>query len=64
MYNDNYYIEKGAMKVEDNTKRLNVVISADLHKDLKVEVAKQGMTIGQFVADAIREKIEKENIKE
>lgn len=50
--------------MEDNTKRLNVVISADLHKDLKVEVAKQGITIGKFVADAIKEKIEKENVKE
>lgn len=44
----------------DDTKRLNVVISADLHRDLKVAVAKNGITIAQFVADAIREKLEKE----
>jgi predicted HicB family RNase H-like nuclease len=41
----------------DDTKRLNVVISADLHKELKVEVVKNGSTIGQFVAEAIAEKI-------
>lgn len=41
----------------DDTKRLNVVISADLHRRLKVEVAKAGITIGQFVAEAIEEKI-------
>ena len=43
----------------EETKRLNVVISTDLHRDLKVEVAKQGITIGQFVAEAIAEKINK-----
>lgn len=43
----------------DDTKRLNVVISTELHRDLKVEVAKQGTTIAQFVADAIAEKIAK-----
>lgn len=42
----------------DETKRLNVVISTDLHRDLKVEAAKTGTTIAQFVADAIAEKIE------
>lgn len=44
----------------EDTKRLNVVISADLHRDLKVEVAKKGSTIGQFVAEAIAEKINRE----
>lgn len=44
----------------DDTKRLNVVISSELHRDLKVEVAKNGMTIAQFVAEAIAEKIQKE----
>ena len=53
------------MKIlSEDTKRLNVVISADLHRDLKVEVAKKGITIAQFVADAIREKIENEKVKE
>ena len=44
----------------DDTKRLNIVVSADLHKELKVEVAKTGTTIGQFVAEAIAEKIAKD----
>lgn len=44
----------------EDTKRLNVVISADLHRNLKIEVAKQGTTIGQFVAEAISEKINRE----
>ena len=45
--------------MSEDTKRLNVVISTELHRDLKVEVAKTGTTIAQFVADAIAEKIEK-----
>ena len=45
--------------MSDDTKRLNVVISTDLHRDLKVEVAKRGTTIAQFVAEAIAEKIKK-----
>lgn len=44
----------------DDTKRLNVVISTELHRDLKVEAAKSGTTIAQFVADAIAEKIDKQ----
>ena len=44
----------------EETKRLNVVINADLHRDLKVEVAEKGVTIAQFVADAIAEKISRE----
>lgn len=46
--------------MQEGTKRLNVVISNELHRDLKVEVAKQGITIAQFVADAIKERIEKQ----
>lgn len=44
----------------DDTKRLNVIISTDLHRDLKVEVAKQGTTIAKFVAEAIAEKINRQ----
>lgn len=44
----------------DDTKRLNVVISTELHRDLKVEAARTGTTIAQFVAEAIAEKIEKQ----
>ena len=49
--------------MSDDTKRLNVVISADLHRELKVEAAKKGTTIGAFVAEAIAEKIENERGK-
>lgn len=49
--------------MSDDTKRLNVVISTDLHRDLKVEVAKRGTTISQFVAEAIADKIKKEGGK-
>ena len=44
----------------DDTKRLNIVISTELHRDLKVEVAKSGTTIAQFVAEAIAEKVKKQ----
>lgn len=46
--------------MQENTKRLNVIISNELHRNLKVEVAKQGITIAQFVAEAIIEKIERQ----
>lgn len=46
---------------DENTKRLNVVISTDLQRDLKVAVAKKGTTIAQFVVEAIAEKLEKED---
>lgn len=42
----------------DDTKRLNIVISTELHRDLKVEAAKRGVTLAQFVAEAIAEKIQ------
>ena len=42
---------------EADTKRLNIVVGAELRKELKVETAKAETTIGQFVADAIAEKI-------
>ena len=44
----------------EETKRLNVVISTELHRELKVEAAKSGTTIAQFVADAIAQKVESE----
>ena len=46
--------------MQEGTKRLNVIISNDLHRDLKVEVAKRDMTIAHFVAEAIKEKIDRE----
>lgn len=39
-------------------KRLNVSIDDELHRLMKMAVVEQGTTIGQFVTDAIREKLE------
>ena len=39
-------------------KRLNVSIDDDLHKQLKMAVAENSTTIGQFVIEAITEKLE------
>lgn len=44
----------------EDMKRLNVLISADLHRDMKVEAAKKGITIAQFVVEAIADKVDKE----
>lgn len=46
--------------MQEGTKRLNIIIDSNLHRDLKVEVAKQGITIVQFVTEAIIEKIERQ----
>ena len=55
------YLQKGVkFDLADDTKRLNVVISTELHRDLKVEAAKSGITLAQFVAEAIAEKIQKQ----
>ena len=59
-YNVNQDIKGGETKMTDDTKRLNVVISAELHRDLKVEAAKSGITLAQFVAEAIAEKIKRQ----
>lgn len=57
---------KGVITLADNenTKRLNIIVSTELHTELKVAVARKGATIGNFVADAIREKIERDKEKE
>ncbi len=47
----------------EETKRLNIPIEAELHKQLKVKAAEQGTTVAQFVREAIKEKLEKENAK-
>lgn len=46
--------------MQEGTKRLNVIISNDLHRNLKIEVAKQGITVAKFVTDAITEKLERQ----
>lgn len=54
-----FFIKERGIMSED-MKRLNIVISADLHKDLKVAAALNGITLQQFVSEAISEKIKKE----
>lgn len=47
----------------EEMKRLNIPIEVDLHRQIKVKVAEQGITVAQFVREAIAEKLEKENAK-
>lgn len=44
----------------ENMKRLNIMISAELHKNLKVAAALNDMTLQQFVSEAIDEKVKRE----
>lgn len=44
----------------DDTKRLNIVINTELHRNLKIEAARAGVTLTQFVIEAITEKIERQ----
>lgn len=45
------------------TKRLNVPIDVDLHRQIKVKVAEEGTTVVQFVREALIEKLKKESAK-
>lgn len=47
--------------MKQGQKRMNILIDDDLHRLLKIEVAKEGTTIARFVAEAIKEKIERNN---
>ena len=47
------------MAKSDDTPRLHVVIDTELHKKLKMAAAEHETTIGSFVAEAIKEKLEK-----
>lgn len=49
--------------MDSDKKRLNIVINSDIHRDLKVEAARCGKTLQDFVSEAITEKIEKERNK-
>lgn len=42
-------------------KRLNIVVDAELHKQLKMKTVEQDKTIVEYVTEAIREKIERDN---
>lgn len=54
---------KRSVFMENDTKRLNIVISANIHRDLKVAAAKSGKTLQNFVSEAITEKLKKEREK-
>ena len=45
-------------KGDTKLKRLNVSVDDELHKQLKMAVAEGSTTIGQFVIEAISEKLE------
>ena len=51
------------MQRMEEMKRLNIPIEVDLHRQIKVKVAEQGITVAQFVREAIAEKLERENAK-
>ena len=44
-------------------KRVNVPIDEELHKQLKVSVAENSTTIGQYVIEALTEKMERDKKK-
>lgn len=47
----------------ENTKRINIAIAEETHKDLKIIAASQGKTLAQVVNEAIVEKLKKEKTK-
>lgn len=62
MYNINNKT-KGSDYMNDGsfaTKRMNIIVNEELHRNLKVEAAKSGITLTQFVAEAIAEKIQRQ----
>ncbi len=48
----------------ENTKRINIAIDEDLHKELKISAAVNGITVKEYVAKAIQDKLKKEKAKE
>ena len=51
------------MRRMEDMKRLNIPIESDLHRQVKVKAAENGITVAQFVRDAIAEKLDKESKK-
>lgn len=43
---------------DNEKKRLNIAIDAELHRQLKVAAAENGTTIVDLVSDSVREKLE------
>lgn len=46
----------------DKIKRLNIPIEDDLHVALKVEVIRQNTTLGKYVIQAIKEKLQRDGV--
>lgn len=44
----------------DGVKRLNLTIPEELHRELKIAAAKEGITLGQYVTEAISERVKKQ----
>ncbi len=63
MINTKYCIEREIDYME-NTKRINIAIDEDLHKELKIAAAVNGITVKEYVAKAIQDKLKKEKAKE
>ena len=54
------FAQKESLNMADNEKkRLNIAIDAELHRQLKMTAAENGTTIVELVSDSIREKLEK-----
>ena len=53
---------KGGKVGMEKPKRINVIVDEDLHKELKIASAITGVSIKQYVADAVREKMKKDKI--
>lgn len=47
-------------KVESNVSQLSFRIEAALHKSLKLHVIREETTVGKFVAEAVREKMDRD----
>ena len=44
----------------ESTKRINIAIDEGLHKELKIAAAVNGTTVKEYVAKAIRDKLDNE----
>lgn len=47
----------------DATKRINIAIDETLHQELKIAAAVNGITLKKYVANAIKESLDKDKIK-
>ncbi len=48
----------------ESTKRINIAIDEALHKELKIAAAVNGITVKEYVARAIRDKLKSEKEQE